>query len=172
MAGSRIDIILTIHNYSIIPLYKVLEGISEEHFNWKPALESRSINEIMCHLIRVDNSFLTKLAQQPRTLDPKNGIPADVLQALIKVHDQIRNLVRGCKDDSELFKVSNMPGANESDTIGNHITHSCQHNLYHLAQVIYLRRGKDRTWTSPIDDWDKATRVIANYLLVNKDQSN
>ena len=51
----------------------------------------------------------------------------------------------------------------DNDTINKYIFHSCHHSLYHLAQVIYLRRVLDRNWKSPIDDWDKVTWIIANY---------
>src|SRR5690606_40401340 len=102
MARNKIEMILNIHQATVKPLYDVFDGIPDSQLNWKPAPESRSINEIMCHLIRVDNYFLKKLAQQPEAEDPKNGSAADVLAALKKVHSQISSLVNSCSDDSEL----------------------------------------------------------------------
>jgi len=156
--------ILNIHQATTTPLYSVLNGISEEQFRWRPAPESRSISEMMCHLIRIDNSFLQKLGQSIKTQDPRNGTADDVLMALQNVHRQMYDLVNDCKDDSELFRKSTLQDAEDIDTIKEHVLHSCQHNLYHLSQMIYLRRALDRNWISPIEEWDKATRVIANYL--------
>lgn len=164
MSRKKIEMILNIHSASTKPLYDVLDGIPDEQANWRPAPDSRSINEIMRHLIRVDNSFLKKLGQEIKTHDPGDSSSSIILNALKNVHMQIRSLVNNCADDSDLFKKSNLTEVKGSDTIKEHILHSCQHNLYHLAQTIYLRRALDRNWESPINDWDKATRLIANYL--------
>jgi uncharacterized damage-inducible protein DinB len=164
MPRKKIEMILTIHKACTEPLYAVLEGIKENELNWKPASESRSVNEIMCHLMRVDNKFLSKLGQNPRTNVPENGGADETLDALKKVHKQLHSLVQELNDDSLLFKKSPVKDAKDNDTINEHALHSCQHNLYHLSQVIYLRRALDRSWNSPVMEWDKATRIIANYL--------
>lgn len=164
MSRNKIEMILNIHSASTKPLYDVLNGIPEKQANWHPAPNSRSINEIMRHLIRVDNSFLKKLGQEIKTNDPGNNSSSIILEALKNVHSQIQSLVNSCTDDFDLFKKANLADSKEKDTINEHILHSCQHNLYHLAQTIYLRRALDRNWESPINDWDKATRVIAKYL--------
>ncbi len=164
MARNRINMILDIHQSCTRPIYKVLEKITSEQFNWKPAPDSRSINEIVCHLIRVDNYFLKRLNQQAKTDDPKNGTAQDVLDAYTKVALQVNDLVKNCNDDSELFTKSEFKEAKDIDTINYHVLHTCQHHLYHLAQIIYLRRALDRKWEVPQNAWDKATRVIADYL--------
>lgn len=164
MARERIEMLLKIQTACTEPLYDVFDKITEEQFNWRPAPYSRSINEMMCHLIRVDNSFLKELGIQPKIIAPINGSVQEVLDSLKKVHQQIFELVNNCTDDSMLFQKSPVKEAGEKDTINEHMLHSYQHNLYHLSQIIYLRRALDRTWISPIEKWDKATRIIANYL--------
>jgi uncharacterized damage-inducible protein DinB len=164
MSKIKIEMILDIHKACTEPLYKILDGITDKQLNWRPAPESRSVNEIMAHLIRVDNKFLSRLGQESKTDAPVNGSAMETLNALINVHKQLHVLVQGLSDDSFLFKKSNTEDAKDNDTINEHVLHSCQHNLYHLSQVIYLRRALDRSWQSPIMDWDNATRIIANYL--------
>lgn len=164
MTRKRIEMILEIHQACTLPLYLVLENIPEDQFRWRPAPESRSISEIMCHMIRVDNSYLKRLNQKQSNMTPVTGSLAEVLEMLKGVHGQIRSVIDNCSDDSELFTISTLNDAKPEDTINEHILHSCQHNLYHLAQMIYLRRALDRSWDSPINEWDKATRIIANYL--------
>lgn len=164
MPRNKIEMILNIHKACTEPLYKVLDGITEEQLNWKPAPESRSVNEIMNHLIRVDIKFLSRLGQETKTEAPVNGNAQETLNALKNVHNQLHALVQSLSNDSLLFKKSSAKDAKDNDTINEHVLHSCQHNLYHLSQVIYLRRALDRSWQSPIMDWDKATRIIANYL--------
>lgn len=164
MSRNKIKMLLDIHKACTEPLYAVLNGIKEDELNWKPAPESRSINEIMGHLIRVDNKFLSRLGQESKTEAPSSGSAIETLNALKNIHKQMHSLVEGLSDDSFLFKKSSAKDVKENDTINEHVLHSCQHNLYHLSQVIYLRRALDRSWNSPIMEWDKATRIIANYL--------
>ena len=164
MSRNKIEMILNIHEACTEPLYKILDGITEKQLNWKPASESRTVNEIMEHLIRVDNKFLSRLGQETKTEAPINGSAQETLNALKNVHKQLHALVQVLSDDSLLFKKSPAKDAKDNDTINELVLHSCQHNLYHLSQVIYLRRALDRSWQSPIMDWEKATRIIANYL--------
>ena len=164
MARNKIEMTLAIHNACTEPLYAVLDSIKEKELNWKPAPESRCINEIMGHLIRVDNKFLTRLGQAPKTDAPEKGSALETLTALKSVHKQLHFLLEGLSDDSLLFKKSPAKDSADRETINEHVLHSCQHNLYHLSQVIYLRRALDRGWESPIMGWDKATRIIAHYL--------
>ncbi len=164
MSRKKIEMILDIHTACTQPLYAVLDGITEKQLSWRPAPESRSVNEIMGHLIRVDNKFLSRLGQEQKTEAPAGESALDTLNALKKVHKQMHELVEVLTEDSLLFKKSQAKDAKENDTINEHVLHSCQHNLYHLSQVIYLRRALDRKWNSPVMEWDKATRIIANYL--------
>ncbi|MBU2492359.1 MAG: DinB family protein [Bacteroidetes bacterium] len=165
MVKQKIEMLLEIHKASSVPLYSVMNGITEIHANWRPTSESRSVNQIIRHLIRVDNYFLQRLNQEQEYNDPVDGKAYETTEALKNIHQQIQNLISNCADDSELFLKSSINDADDGDTINNHILHSCQHNLYHLSQVIYLRRALDRQWESPLSEWDYATRVIAKYLL-------
>ena len=169
MATERIKMILEIHLASTLPLYKVLDSITDEQLNWKPASESRSIKEITLHLIRVDNYFLKRLRREIEVKVNNNLSFPELLNELKKIHQQIVKTVSNCKNDAELFNQSAIADSTNSDTINNHILHSCQHNLYHLSQMIYLRRALDRQWESPVKEWDKATRIIADYLAPKRD---
>ena len=40
-----------------------------------------------------------------------------------------------------------------------------QHYLYHLAQMTYLRRIRDREWKAPLDEWEEATHLIGDRVL-------
>ncbi len=48
---------------------------------------------------------------------------------------------------------------------GSVVVHIAQHYLYHLAQIIYLRRAQDRAWSSPMKQWEAATHLIGEYVL-------
>lgn len=164
MVKQKIEMLLEIHKVSSVPLYSVMNGITEIHANWRPAPESRSISQIIRHLIRIDNYFLKRLNQEQEYTDPIDGSTFTITEVLKNIHQQIQNLISNCADDSELFLKSTIKDADAGDNINNHILHSCQHNLYHLSQAIYLRRALDRQWESPLGEWDYATRVIAKYL--------
>ena len=49
--------------------------------------------------------------------------------------------------------------------LGVDVIHMAQHYLYHLAQMTYLRRIRDRDWKAPLDEWDRATHVIGDFIL-------
>ena len=169
MATERIKMILDIHQSTINPIYKALDGITDEQLNWRPVSESRSVKEITLHLIRVDNYFLKRLGKEIEIIANKELSLTEVLTELKKVHQQIRNTISDCNDDAAVFLKSSISDANDNDNINNHILHSCQHNLYHLSQMIYLRRALDRKWDSLVKDWDTATRIIADYLSPETD---
>lgn len=163
MSRATIDMILRIHEACASPLYLVLNGISEEQLNWQPAKESRSIGSIMNHLIRVDKAFFEKLGYELKSTDKKGGSADEILKALETEHKEIRNILQSCKDDSFLFE-KHIPDNKEKGTLGDIVVHISQHYLYHLAQVIYLRRAQDRQWQSPEKQWENATYVIGELL--------
>lgn len=163
MSRTTIDMLIKIYDACTEPLYLVLNGIPEEQLNWKPAPESRSIGSIMNHLIRVDKDFFKKLGFNLKTTDKEGGRSDEILKALKSVHHEIKNIIQSCKDDSDLFE-KHMPDKTEKGTIGDIAAHISQHYLYHLSQVIYLRRAQDRQWQSPEKQWEHATYVIAELL--------
>lgn len=160
-SNSRAQHILGIYRACAAPLYRVLDEIPDDHLRWKPAPESRSISEIMRHLIRVDNWFLGRLGYPPEAVDPKGGTSEDILHNLKIVQRQIETILKDCRDDSELARRSQAPDAGEHETLGEVILHISQHYLYHLAQMVYLRRAQDRNWPAPLKEWENATHVIS-----------
>lgn len=146
------------------PLNEVLQGISTQQLYWKPAPESRSIGEIARHLIRVDNWFLQRLGYPPQTTDPDN-VPAEKLLLILKkVHHQVEGIVNNVAQEEQLTRPVQAADAGPHDTLVEIVVHMAQHYLYHLAQMIYLRRAQDREWESPIQKWEEATYVISDQL--------
>ena len=140
----------------------VLDGISEEDLRWAPAPESRSIGEMTRHIIRVDGGFLKRLGVETQVPDPGDVSADDLLAALRTIHMETHAILDLCDDDSSLDRA--LDGGEEHETPGGIILHMAQHYLYHLAQMIYLRRARDRSWESPMKEWEHATHVIARHL--------
>lgn len=147
------------------PLFAVLEGIAPEQLSWKPAPESRSIGEICRHLIRVDAWFLKRLGVTPVVSDAKSGAREEYVENMQRIQQQIKEMVAACANDEELHVERVSLDGKDKEKLGVAVIHIAQHYLYHLAQIIYLRRAQDRNWPSPHNDWDAATHVIGDYLL-------
>ncbi len=79
------------------------------------------------------------------------------------VHSQVRGLLES-QDDADLARRYQGPDAKEHDTWSEVVIHMSQHYLYHLAQMIYLRRARDREWTSPMKQWERASYVLSDAL--------
>lgn len=168
MASRNIETLLKIYDICARTLYPVLDGIPEEQLNWRPAPESRSIGQIIRHLIRVDRWFLERQGYAPDISDPGEVGPAELLQALQNTHAQIRAVLESIPDDAALARKSTAPNAGPHETLAEVVVHIAQHYLYHLAQVIYLRRAQDRSWKAPLRDWEEATYVLSDELGVIK----
>jgi len=147
------------------PLFAVLDGISLEQLSWKPAPESRSIGEITRHLIRVDAWFLKRLGITPVVSDAKSGTREEYVENMQKIQQQIKEIVAACASDEDLHLERTSLDGKDKEKLGVAAIHIAQHYLYHLAQIIYLRRAQDRNWASPHNEWDAATHVIGDYLL-------
>ncbi len=165
MSRTKKDMIIDVLTAGAKPLFAVLEGIPTEQLNWKPAPESRSIGEICRHLIRVDAWYLKRLGVPPIVSDAKSGTAEELAENLRKIQQQIQEVVLTCAPDEDLFVWRTSLDGKDKEKLGVAALHIAQHDLYHLAQIIYLRRAQDRNWASPHEDWDKATHVIGDYLL-------
>lgn len=158
-----------IYSACAAPLYKVLEGLSEEQLRWKPAPDSRSIGQMARHLIRVDNWFLQRQGFSPVTGDPGEEAGAgQILAAMQQVHGQVQEILEH-SDEDRLRRRHEGEDAGEHETLAEVILHMAQHYLYHLAQMIYLRRAQDREWSPPLKEWEAATHVLAGHLAPVKD---
>jgi uncharacterized damage-inducible protein DinB len=156
---------LEIFESSRKPLFAVLESIPAEQLSWKPAAESRSIGEICRHLVRVDAWYLKRLGITPVVSDAKSGAREEYVEAMQKIQAQIKEVVSSCASDEELRVERTSLDGKDKEKLGVAVIHIAQHYLYHLAQIIYLRRGQDRSWPSPNKEWEDATYVIGDYLL-------
>ncbi len=165
MNRQKIAMTLEVLESSRKPLFLVLEGIAPEQLNWKPAPESRSIGEIMRHLIRVDAWYLKRLGVTPVVSDAKSGTREEFVENMQKIQQQIKEVVAACASDDELHVERVSLDGKDKEKLGVAVIHIAQHYLYHLAQIIYLRRGQDRNWPSPNKEWEEATYVIGDHLL-------
>ncbi len=165
MSRARIQTTLEVLESSRKPLFAVLENISAEQLSWKPASESRSIGEIARHLIRVDAWYLKRLGVTPVVSDAKSGTREEYVENMQKIQQQIKEVVNSCANDEELHVERISLDGKDKEKLGVAVLHIAQHYLYHLAQMIYLRRAQDRNWPSPHNEWDAATHVIGDHLL-------
>ncbi len=165
MNRTRIQMTLEVLESSRKPLFAVLENIPAEQLQWKPAPESRSIGEMARHLIRVDAWFLKRLGVTPVVSDAKSGTREEFVENMQKIQQQIKEVVAACASDEELHLERTSLDGKDKEKLGVAAIHIAQHYLYHLAQMIYLRRAQDRNWPSPHNEWDAATHVIGDYLL-------
>jgi uncharacterized damage-inducible protein DinB len=165
MSSSKRKLILDVHASSAKPLFAVLDGIPAEQLNWKPAPESRSIGDICRHLIRVDAWYLKRLGVPPVVGDAKPVTAQEISENMRHIHRQIAEVVSSCGRDEDLFLERVSLDGKDKEKLGATVLHMAQHYLYHLAQIIYLRRAQDRSWQSPHEEWDHATHVIGDSLL-------
>ena len=165
MSNNKRTMVLAVLASSAKPLFAVLDGISAEQLNWKPAAESRSIGDICRHLIRVDAWYLKRLGVPPIVGNAKPATSEEIAESMLQIQLQLKEVASACGHDDELFVLRAPLDGNEGEKLGVAVLHIAQHYLYHLAQIIYLRRAQDRQWASPHEDWDRATHVIGDYLL-------
>lgn len=147
------------------PLFAVLDGITDQQLNWKPAPESRSIGEIFRHLLRVDGWFLRRLGIEPVVGDAKSGSVEDIRHHLESIQKQLGEIVAAAESDEDILRERLSLDGKDRERLGVAVLHIAQHDLYHLAQVVYLRRAQDRTWPAPTKAWEQATHVIGDLLL-------
>ncbi len=165
MGRSTIGTIQEVLKACRVPLYAVLEQIPEEHMNWKPAPESRSIGEMARHLVRVDMWFLKRLGLESTVVDRKEASPAEILELVKAADARLDEILAQCGDDAELDRRVATAGAKAYESLGGILLHTGHHYLYHAAQMIYLRRAQDRNWPAPLEPWEAATHTIDRFLM-------
>ena len=147
------------------PLFTVLDGISREDLDWQPAAGVRGIGKICRHLYRVDVWFLKQLGIVP-VIEADAPGPAEAIAARMRtVQEQFIAEVDACADDADLVAERTSPDGERTLRLGATVLHIAQHYLYHLAQITYLRRIRNREWSAPLDEWETATHVIEDRLL-------
>ena len=148
------------------PLFTVLDGISREDLDWIPAPGVRGIGKICRHLYRVDVWFLKRLGVEPEITEDGPGRPELIAGRMRTIQRQIIAEVEACATDAELLteRTSLLDGA-VGARLGPNVLHIAQHYLYHLAQITYLRRMRDREWAAPLEEWESATHLIEDGVL-------
>lgn len=164
MFRERITMISEIYRACTEPVYKAIDRAAKEVLTWKPAAESRPIAEIAAHIIRIDLHFIKKMGYTPTIEAPKTDSGNELKVAVERLESYVLDILNGLSEDSELLKPRPSEIAPEHESLDHILPHLSQHHLYHLAQIIYLRRALDRKWKSPVEDWEKATYIIGSYL--------
>jgi uncharacterized damage-inducible protein DinB len=147
------------------PLFTVLDGIARDDLDWNPAPGTRGVGKICRHMYRVDVWFLKRLGVEPVISHDAPG-PADEIAGRMRaIQEQIIAEVNACASDDELMAERTSLDGETGARLGVDVIHMAQHYLYHLAQMTYLRRIRDRDWEAPLDEWDRATHVIGDFIL-------
>jgi len=162
---TRIDRTLEIFEASRRPLFMVLDGIAQEDLDWNPAPGSRGIGKICRHAYRVDIWFLKRLGIEPAITHDAPGTADEIAGRMRRIQEQVIAEVEGCADDEELMAERTSLDGKKGARMGVDVIHMAQHYLYHLAQMTYLRRIRDRDWKAPLDAWEHATHVIGDRIL-------
>ena len=147
------------------PLFTVLNGISREDLDWQPADGMRGIGKICRHMYRVDVWFLKQLGIAPVIEDDAPGPAEEIAARMHTIQEQILAEVAALESDADLVAERTSPDGKMTLRLGATVIHIAQHYLYHLAQVTYLRRIRDREWSAPLDEWETATHIIEDRIL-------
>lgn len=164
MFRERITMVEEIFRACSEVLVKALDGATREQLAWKPAPESRSAAEIAAHIVRVDHSFLKRMGYEVPFEAPKTEDPHELIAAVKNTGDYVIDIIKGLNEDADLMKERPSDEAKEHESLDHILPHLSQHHLYHLSQIIYLRRAQDRRWKSPVEDWEKITYLIGSYM--------
>ena len=147
------------------PLFAVLDGISREDLDWQPAEGMRGIGKICRHMYRVDVWFLKQLGITPVIEEDGPGPAEEIAARMRTIQEQILAEVDACESDADLAAARTSPDGKTTLRLGATVIHIAQHYLYHLAQITYLRRIRDREWPAPLDEWETATHIIEDRIL-------
>ena len=147
------------------PLFMVLDGIARADLDWNPAPGVRGIGKICRHVYRVDIWFLRRLGIEPAIAHDAPGPAEEIAERMRTIQDQIVAEVEACGDDDALMAERTSLDGATGGRLGPDVLHIAQHYLYHLAQITYLRRIRDREWKAPLDEWERATHLIEDGVL-------
>ena len=162
---ARINHTIAIFEAARKPLFTVLDGIAQDDLDWNPAPGARGIGKICRHMYRVDIWFLKRLGIEPAITHDAPGTAGEIAGRMRTIQEQVIAEVDRCADDAELMGERTSLDGETGARMGVNVVHMAQHYLYHLAQMTYLRRIREREWTAPLDQWDHATHVIGDRIL-------
>ena len=162
---TRIDPTLEIFEAARRPLFMVLDGIARDDLDWDPAPGVRGIGRICRHMYRVDIWFLKRLGIKPVMTRDAPDSADEIARRMRTIQEQIIAEVEGCESDADLMAERSSLDGETGARLGPDVIHMAQHYLYHLAQITYLRRIRDREWKAPLDEWEHATHLIGDSVL-------
>ena len=154
------------------PLFAVLDGISREDLDWQPADGMRGIGKICRHLYRVDVWFLKRLGIAPVMREDAPGPAEEIAARMSAIQEQIIGELHALDDDDALLAERASLDGDAPARMGDTVIHIAQHYLYHLAQITYLRRLRDRDWKAPLDEWETVTHLIGDRILAEPAHSD
>ncbi len=165
MSRTRIQRTIAVFEASRRPLFSALKDISPTIFNWKPAPDVRGIGQICRHMYRVDIWFLGQLGiKAVITTDGPDAV--DVIASRMRtIQEQVIGEVEKCGSDEDLLVERTSLDGGSTARLGPVVIHMAHHYLYHLAQIVYVRRMHDRDWNAPLAEWEEATHLIGDYVL-------
>ena len=129
------------------PVYAMLREVDSSVSSKKPAQGSHSLIELLYHMLtwaeftlkRIEKDKIKDLAAFEkldwREIDPKNNDWDEALAAFIATHQQIIALLQ-TKDDAFLNEAVDYRQYNFRYLLNGLI----QHNIYHLGQIVYLKK--------------------------------
>ncbi|WP_313892115.1 DinB family protein [Psychrobacillus sp.] len=129
-----------------LPFSDSVKGLSEEEAFWRPNKDSKSIAEIVYHLLYWNETWQTRYRKSHVNAVPSIGdndksfiIPEGktfyaLAEQLLEVLLQWRDLLTKEKVESEVVGFSE--SVNWWQVLGNVTTH----NAYHIGQIIYIRK--------------------------------
>ena len=162
---TRIDRTIEIFDAARKPLFMVLDGIARADLDWNPAPGVRGIGKICRHMYRVDIWFLKRLGIEPVMTRDAPDSADEIARRMRTIQEQIIAEVEGCESDAALVAERTSLDGATGGRLGHDVLHIAQHYLYHLAQITYLRRIRDREWKAPLDEWERATHLIEDGVL-------
>lgn len=165
MSKARIEMVRSIFSSSAELILRAIDGITEEQTHWRVAPQSRSIQEITAHLIRVDLNFLKATGYNMNIDAPDTGSIDKLRHTFNNINSFILAILDNLGSDPELLHEFRTESENGNHTLGEIVMHISQHYHYHFSQLVFIRRAQDRQWDSPMKQWEKFTYQLAEYLV-------
>jgi len=161
---------LELHKRTLDCIRAVLAGCSRDDLLWQPVATGEAPREVACldprpfcigaivsHLCAVEAERLVEVKvpadfAAPRECDWNTETFANILDRI--EHQYHGVLKKGYKDRRVLFGLGRV----------------CQHNLYHLAQLVHLRCRRDPDWRPPLagqaGSWMRAVDYMTDLLIL------
>lgn len=131
-----------------VSLQSAIEGLSEDHANWKECDGTNSILEIVNHLNFWNARYLNRfLGIENKEMTVENSDTffgelgwKDVVEEFNTLMCKWKKVIAEC-EDNKLDSI--VP--EQSGTWVSTLTHLCIHNAYHIGQIVSIRK-QQKSW--------------------------